>query len=96
MLQATVISTFFPFVPNDSLTNQNPPAFAAGQESERNAWTLSGGHHQCRGQGPPGDGGGKTSAQGCRQLVGWQHTVERVEQLQEVQHTPAWKGRKEV
>lgn len=66
------------------MTNQNPSAFAAGQDSERNAWTLSGGHQQCRGQRHHGDGDGKTSVQGCTPPVGWLHTDETVERLQEV------------
>lgn len=71
-------------ITNDWLTNQNPSAFAAGQESERTAWTLSGRPQQCWGQRIPGDDGGKTSVQGCMELVGWLHTAEKVEPQREV------------
>lgn len=78
------------------MTNQNPSAFAAGQESERNAWTLSGRSQQCWGQRIPGDDGGKTSVQGCMEPVGWLHTAEKVEPQREVRHIPAWRGERNL
>lgn len=77
---------------NDWLTNQNPSAFAAGQESAGNAWTLSGPPQQCWGQRIPEDDCWKTSVQGCMELVGWLHTAEKVEPQREVRHISAWRG----
>lgn len=72
-------------------TNQSPSALTGGQENGRYAWTPGSGCQHCGGRRPPVNGGGGTSARGCRELGDWLHKDEGAGLQLEAPHTSTLK-----